>query len=419
MNKLNKVELMKYMWFHYNKFADLFANLSGSTFYQDYSGVVAENNPKQIIDAEIEADGRTSDGKVLFFEKLSEWKRYSNLNKELSSDIVAIVCSIVDTPISTINTTLILHCTIPSKLVERYILRNSSRSAVCAEQLSKYSSFARASLFEDMVLERFMIKSGFVLDIFKTNGSWETTFNHMLFLTLRASDKKARGNMAHIFQNTRRGFNIYNLTTIEEIEAFIFGCAGLLNTGDEDNEYLQVRREIFARMHKEYNFQILGSDAWGGVDMRKMFLNLAQLSAIIHKKINFISHLSIESDLDNIYQILWCEATDYWRKHIDFTSVELSRKRAVDVNKAKIDIFIINAIIPTIFAMHQHTGYIDEKVRNSMIELLLKIKAEVNEVVNRWCYDKVKFKSAYESQAIIQLHKCYCAESNCFNCPLF
>lgn len=418
MNKLDRVELMKYMWFHYNSYNEFFTNFSGASFFQEYAGVVDPNNPKLILESEIEVDGRQSEGNILFFEKLSEWKRYANLNKGLASGVHAVVCAILDAQLFSFDT-FIIHCEIPSKIIEKYMLRTASRGAVCAELLSKQNSFSRASIFENLVLERFIDKSDAVIDIYRQNGSWDSTFTHMLFLTLRASDKKARANMATIYRNTRRGLNINKFKTIEEIEAFIFGCAGLLSVGDEDNEYLQVRRDLFKSYCANYSFEILSVDAWKGIDSKKTYLNLALLSALLHKRINFITHISLEFNLENIYKIMWCEATDYWRKHTDFSLNELPKKRAVDVNKAKIDIFIINAIIPTILAMHRNIGYIDEEVRNAMIDLLLKIKSEVNEVVNKWNSSEIRFKCAYESQAILQLHKCYCIKGKCFDCPLF
>ncbi len=408
--------LMKYMWLEYEKYSSAFTPLCGSVIAPLYVGEPLDNE-LTLTSAEIEVNGRIVCGDILFFDKLSEWNSYARKNPNHSFGVAAVVINIKDVASVSLSN-LVIRCVIDANLLDDVLERVNSKRELCIGILSRQPSIYRRGFYERLIIERVEGKSNDVIKLYEECGSWERVFITMLFIYLRPSDTKARAALTTLARNINIDIITNQLADREEIEAYIFGLSGLLH-GDTEDEYLNKLLQIYKDICEKNKIRHFTTYNWRGVDMHKLYINLAHLASFFSKKISFIAEIAYENKIKNLHSLLKCEASPYWKRHKDFASGEQKANRTITISTKQIERTIINVIVPTVIAYHKSVGDADAKAIEKMIELLAEVAAEDNAVVKGWQREGLTVKSAYESQAIIQLHKQYCNSSRCLECLLF
>ncbi len=407
--------LMRYMWLHYEKYSSAFKSLDNQCVAIDFVGE-AHNELAEIYSAEIEVDGRNMCGKVLFFDKLSEWNGYVTRHNIDMENIAVAVVNIIDVPSATIAAP-VLKCTIDPELMDRVVARINSNRGVCINILSQIPSIYRQNTLDRLAFERLKTKTDEVTNLFVEYGNWEGVFIKMLFMKLRPSDILARRMLTILANNVNIGLIVNELHTPEDVEAYVFGVAGLLH-GDSDNKYLQELLGRYRDICNRLNVKYSTTYDWRGVNMHKLFDNMSQLAALLSKHISFIAQIAYEDKLENIYKIFSCEVSNYWKNHRDFSSNEFPNRR-LTISKNIVDRYIINVVIPTVMAYHNHLNIVDDNVIEKMVTMLRNIKGESYKVIKEWSSEGLNINDAYESQAILQLDKVYCKDGRCLECILF
>jgi hypothetical protein len=59
-----------------------------------------------------------------------------------------------------------------------------------------------------------------------------------------------------------------------------------------------------------------------------------------------------------------------------------------------------------------------EDLKNRALEFLEQIPSEENSVIEKWKTMGVESRSAFESQALLQLKNKYCEQKKCLNCQI-
>lgn len=77
---------------------------------------------------------------------------------------------------------------------------------------------------------------------------------------------------------------------------------------------------------------------------------------------------------------------------------------------------LINAIIPILW--WNYTFFQKENMRDLALDLLQKVKAENNSIIQNWKKLGLKCKSSYQSQGLLELKNELCANKKCLNCKI-
>jgi hypothetical protein len=77
---------------------------------------------------------------------------------------------------------------------------------------------------------------------------------------------------------------------------------------------------------------------------------------------------------------------------------------------------IINTIIPSLFAYALYHN--QEAQKTKALKWLEQLKAEANSILSGFEQLSVKSKTAYESQALIELRNEYCIKKRCLECSV-
>jgi len=108
-------------------------------------------------------------------------------------------------------------------------------------------------------------------------------------------------------------------------------------------------------------------------------------------------------------------ASEYWNSHYSFNK-ESKRKSVKDLGENSINTLIINVIAPFLFVYGQKQN--KDFLKNRALEFLEQLPSESNSIISNWKKLGIKCKSAFESQALLQLKNNYCEKKKCLNCQI-
>lgn len=203
-----------------------------------------------------------------------------------------------------------------------------------------------------------------------------------------------------------------------QIEAFIFGQAGFLDKTDaEDAYFLDLKKEYTFLAHKYQLTQTkMDVHQWKFLRLRPAnfpTVRLAQLSSLIYMQPNLFS-LFVESDLKTLKQKLNLTPSMYWQSHFHFNKI--AKKTLPSLGKISIQNLIINTAVPLLacFAIQKSI----QEPMDKAIDFLENIPCEKNHITELWESLGLKVKTAFDSQALIELYNHFCMPKKCLNCTI-
>lgn len=412
--KLVKADIISYIWQHHNRFAHLIKAVDKTNIVVDDEGTLEDGVFK---DCEIDVDGRLMDGDAKAFGTISEWNLYAQKKNVPKIDFVLYEVADVK-PRPTEHKTQFIEITVPAQIIENFITVRSSNHKVCIEYLSTQPSLFVNSLLTELLMERVTQKCNNIISIFNRCNDWDKVFNYLLFDTISIS----KVNRDHY---TKLAERIYNesissqLTTLTQVEALLFGTAGFLSHINDECDYQKLLLKEYLPIEMQHSLKRMRVDEWELPLKNDVYINLAYLAALIFSRVSFMRSLYDEYEMKNIYKVMTQEVSSYWKRHHDFSNYVYPSDKYKSLSKSKIDIFVINTIIPLNVAVNNQKGESANDMSEKAINLMLKIKGEENRYTKKWSEFGMKFPTAYESQAIIQLDKLYCTPCKCSVCQLF
>ena len=58
------------------------------------------------------------------------------------------------------------------------------------------------------------------------------------------------------------------------------------------------------------------------------------------------------------------------------------------------------------------------ELKDKSMELLASVKKETNSITKKWMENGVGVKSAFDSQAVIEMYNAYCLKKRCLDCAV-
>jgi hypothetical protein len=117
--------------------------------------------------------------------------------------------------------------------------------------------------------------------------------------------------------------------------------------------------------------------------------------------------------ISEIYTLFHVVVSDYWETHYNFDKV--SPKKRKKITTSFIDLLLLNTIIPLKFAYGKSRNQANEEVLLSIVEA---ISPEKNAIIDKFKDIGLVSKSAFDSQALLQLKKEYCDAKKCLQCAV-
>lgn len=202
---------------------------------------------------------------------------------------------------------------------------------------------------------------------------------------------------------------------VENLEAIVFGRAGLLELDHEDNyyknlkfrwEYLQNKYQLKPIYIESVQFFKLRPDNFPT-------MRLSQLANVYHQHQNLFSKIIHAGSLDELYSLFSVSTSPYWLTHYRFDK-ESSKKTKL-LSKSFIDLLMINTVVPFRFAYEKSQG---KDAAENTIFLLEEIASEKNNIIDKFQSIGITAKNAFETQSLLQLKNEYCNKSKCLQCSI-
>jgi len=385
-------------------------------------GVINHHAGPDFSNARIRIGETTWAGSVEIHKKSSDWLAHNHQEDAAYQNTILHVVYQHDKEIYR-NTgeaipTLELKARIPQKYIKRYwVLLNNDNWVPCAAQLSSVLDLsARLWMWMDrLVVERLERKTKDIEDELKqTDKNWEETFYRFLARSFGVKQN------TEPFEALARSLPLLILSKhkqdLFQLEALLLGQAGFLEE-EMKEPYPQKLRKEYQFLQQKYELVPLLASSWKFGRMRPAnfpSIRLAQFAVLVKQSNHLFSKILDEENIEALRAMFQLQLEGYWKTH--YRLDEPSPERNKSIGKGTIDLFLINTVVPFLFAYGRYRGL--DKYKERAIRLLEELKPEQNSIIENWKKLGIAADSAFGSQALIQLKKEYCDSKRCLDCSL-
>ena len=290
----------------------------------------------------------------------------------------------------------------------------------CQDDIKNMNIVMLQHWLNSLLLERFQTKSETILKIFyETGNDWDETFYRLIsrYFGFRVNTEPFEMLAETLpFRIIRK-----HTDNIFQIEALLFGTAGLLETGlfkeaISDDYYRNLIKE-YTILSAKYSLESLHGWLWKFSRLRPSnfpTVRLSQLAKMLSVAGGLFSKILESKDIEHIKTLFEVFASDYWNDHFIFG--KKSRHFVKHTGSQATDILLINAVIPLIFVYGQSRDCQD--ISERALSFLEKIGSEDNIIISEWKETGIIVDSAFYSQALIQLRNEYCKKRRCLDCRI-
>lgn len=413
-------DFLHYIW-KYKKFQ--IQNLKSTTGEDVVITSVGQHNfnaGPDFFNAQLKIGEQLWAGNVEIHVKSSDWYLHNHEQDTAYDTIILHVVWEHDTEIfrkdNSAIPTLQLSDFTESTLLNTYkkLITKQNKWINCENDIASIDDFAFNNWLERLYFERLERKSKTIESLLKqTKNDWEAVFFMML-----AKNFGLKVNGESFFSLAQSiDFSILRKTQSNQLqlEALLFGQAGLLNTDLEDVYFQSLKKEyqFLKQKFKLENQQVLPLHFFRLRPPNFPTIRLSQLTNLYHQYQNVFSKVIHSNEVEDFYELFNVETSTYWKTH--YTFQKESKPVSKSLSKSFIDLLLINTILPLKFCYAKHKG---EDVSHSIIKMASKIHSEKNGIIDGFKNLGKVSKSSLDSQALIQLKTEYCDKNQCLKCAI-
>lgn len=300
--------------------------------------------------------------------------------------------------------------------LEKYIkLFQSKPSFIPCENLIKdVHNFIISNYLESLLYERLERKVNDIEEDLKyAHGDLDYAFLITLFKYFGAPANK------EAFELLARSFTLTQLLkqnlSKQQLESFLFGLAGMLNSNNDYTLKLQNEYEYTKKLFKLKQFCKASQWKYAGVRPQNFpTIRIAQLVALIYEEPRLFSKILEIENIKELKELFEVQTSEFWLTHYSFEKVsKYSLKNLSDAFKEKL---IINVVVPFVFFYGKYIN--EQKYIDKALKFLQDINAEQNSIITKYKNLGFKLKRASQTQAVLTLHKSYCHSKKCLDCRI-
>jgi hypothetical protein len=143
-------------------------------------------------------------------------------------------------------------------------------------------------------------------------------------------------------------------------------------------------------------------------------IRLAQLASVVRQQPSLFSlFINVES-VESLIKSLKIKQSEYWQGHYQLGKTAAGR--VPTLGQSSIENIVINTVVPLLVAYSQHRDNRD--MLDKALSLLENLPAEHNNITGQWQKLGLTVKTAFDSQATIELYNNFCSHKRCLNCSI-
>jgi hypothetical protein len=378
------------------------------------------NQGPDFLNARIKIENTEWAGNIELHIHASDWHKHEHTKDPNFRNIILHVVWINDIFICDVG-----GLSLPTFCIQPYIsnyLLSSYKSLMlenpfakpCFSFLPAMSPLKWLSWKERLVVERLERKAKKICKFLEAaNQDWE-----MITWWLLAGNMGLKVN-EHLFESVAKSIPLRIIRNhrnqIQQLEAILMGQANLLGHPFEEL-YPQMLQKEYQFLQKKYCFEKQRIYP-AYLRMRPASfptLRMAQLAVLMQENEHFFNFFKHAASLHSVQEKLMVKPNDYWLYHYRFDDPGLYKEKKLGISM--VNSIIINTVIPIIFTY----GLImkEPKYQERALNWLMELGSEKNKITNSWISCQICNRSAFDSQALLELSNAYCHDKRCLDCAV-
>ena len=285
----------------------------------------------------------------------------------------------------------------------------------CQYHFYEVGNMTKVLWLDRLLIERVEFKTIFIENLLEKNThNWEVTFYQVLAMNFGV--KVNAEPFIRLAKTIPLSILGKHKNDLFQIEALLFGQSGLLDDTFED-EYPKRLKKEYQFLQKKYQLTPLKKTNWRYLRMRPAnfpTIRIAQFAQLIFQSTHLFSKILVVKSIHEVENMFELKLSNYWQTHYVFDKTSVKRNKSL--GKSVIHLFIINTIAPFLFLYGKWKN--DHSYQDRAFQLLEEVPPEKNNIISKWIELGVVPKSAYETQALLQLKNEYCTKKRCLECAI-
>jgi hypothetical protein len=310
--------------------------------------------------------------------------------------------------------TIELKDRINEKIHQKYLDFKQSKDWIpCKKQLLTVPQLIINGTLDRLLLERLERKASSINDGLNLNNTnWEETFYQHLarnfgFKTNAVPFELLAKSLPSLILSKHKN-------SLLQIEAMLFGQAGMLDQHFEDKYPQQLQNE-YAFLKQKFKLQPIDSHLWKFLRLRPLnfpTIRIAQFACLIFNSSHLFSKIIETERYDDLKNFMEVNVSEYWKTHYTFD--KQTKFKTKQLGGDAINNIIINTIVPFLFVYGKQKGR--EEYTDRSLKFLEQTDGERNSIIKKWDSLGLNVKTAYATQALLQLKNEYCDHKKCLSC---
>ena len=406
--------LLQYIWqFQFFNLADL-RLVTGEPLQIITPGKFNTNQGPDFLEAKIKIDQTTWAGNIELHLNEDDWVRHDHQNDPNYQNVILHVIwsqAARSLQLPTLN----LGDRVSKLLLHRYeSLMLNAGFVACSDSVLQVPEITWQGWKERMLVERLERKSAMITEyLTQSKEHWEEVF---WWLIARNFGTKVNGEA---FEAIARSIPLNLLSKhknqIHQLEAFLFGQAGLLNRKFKEDYPVMLKKEYFF-YKKKYRLTNINHP----IHLLRMrpgnfpTVRLAQLAMLIHHSLHLFSVIKEVITVRELRNLFLVTANDYWHYHYLFDEPSVYHEKKL--GEEMFTNILINTIAPVLFTYGKHQKI--DQFKRKAVQWLETAAAERNTITRKWVGLGISNNNAADSQALLELKQQYCDCRRCLECAI-
>ena len=412
-------DFLHFLWKYKLFQSDSLFNEEGESVQIVNPGRHNTNAGPDFFDARIRIGETLWAGNIEIHQRASDWNKHGHQNDPVYRNTILHVVSVSDIQVfNDLGSCVpVLVIRWPKWIEDNYEMLIKSQDWIgCASMLYQVDPFRIKFFLNGIVIERLKQKIEAISKVLtETKDDWGETFYCMLARNFGLKENALPFEM--VARSLPQSVLARHHDSLFQIEALLFGQAGLL--GEElfgDEYYLELRKE-YRFLAVKYGLKPIEGHLWKFMRMHPgnfPTIRLAQFAMLIHHSKGLFSAVIEANNIEDLQQLFMVKASDYWDNHYSFNKPSVNRKKVF--GDQIFSLIVINVVVPFYFLYGESQNKLFLKDR--ALDILEQMPAENNSAISRWAGAGIVAANALESQALLQLQRNYCEPRKCLDCTI-
>lgn len=332
--------LLHYVWKYKLYASTSLATTEGLPIAVIDPGIQNTDAGPDFFNAKIKIDGTVWAGSVEIHEKASDWLLHHHDSDKAYDSVILHVTGVNDASICRMNgepiPQLLLSVPEPARKNIDWLLAREV-PVPCLERIQDVDSVHLASWMDTLLSERLERKTE---DIYRLLDQYQEDWNEVFYILLTRSF--GFGVNSDAFEWLAKSLPLRYIqkqrASESQVEAMLFGQAGMLSEEGSCHYYRLLRREYEFLRHK-FGLKPLDDSLFKSLRIRPTnfpHVKLAQLSAIWHRYDTLFSMILSASSPKEIKDYFRIQPSDYWKNHYHFQYASVQKDKMIGENALNI-----------------------------------------------------------------------------------